>query len=249
MLYLDYHFIEIEEGKSYKILNSEIYHFWYDIPNRDLVRFILLIYSTENNFLNELKIDNKKQTLQIEKENDLYVYKIEVSSSYSISIYADFNLNSKDYINVEFQMKEDINEEKGLSSNAIGLIIMFSILGGILLIGIVARSIEVLLKKRKENEEKERKRKRLLKESKFRENAGNIYQLIVKDYTLINKVSSICNNIDKSIIIDDDVNEIDVVEDVNNGQFDNLHDYITPKSCCHLYHDKCCNNGNWNKKN
>lgn len=113
---------------------------------------------------------------------------------------------------------------------------MFSIIGGILLIGVVARIIEVLLKVRKENKEKERKRTMLLEEKKFRENARNIYQLIVKDYTLINKVCLICSNIDKSIIIDDDVNEIDVVEDINNGRFDNLHDYITPKSCCHLYH-------------
>ena len=252
VLYLDNRWIEIEEGKSYNILNSESYSFLYHNSNGDLDSFILLIYSTENNFLNKLKVENKIQNLQIEKENDLYVYKINVSlswdSKYYISIYANFNLNSKDFINVEFKIKEDINEEEGLSSTTIGLIIMFSIIGGILLIGVVARIIEVLLKVRKENKEKERKRTKLLEEKKFRENARNIYQLIVKDYTLINKVCLICSNIDKSIIIDDDVNEIDVVEDINNGRFDNLHDYITPKSCCHLYHDKCCDNENWNKR-
>ena len=160
MLYLDHSLIEIEEGKSYSILNSESYRFLYHNSNSDLHNFILLIYSTENNFLNKLRVEDKIQTLQIEKENDLYVYKINVSlswdSKYYISIYANFNLNSKDFINVEFKIKEDINEEEGLSSTTIGLIIMFSIIGGILLIGVVARIIEVLLKVRKENKEKER---------------------------------------------------------------------------------------------
>ena len=51
---------------------------------------------------------------------------------------------------------------------------MFSIIGGILLIGVVARIIEVLLKKRKENEEKERKRTKLL-EKKNLEKMLEIY--------------------------------------------------------------------------
>ena len=119
--------------------------------NDDISNIILSIYSEENNFLNELEIENHKIILQIEKENNLYLYKVNINlnwgSRYYISVKANFNLNSKDFINVNFKISEDINkEEKGNSSSSakIGLIIMFSILGGILLIGIIARELYVL---------------------------------------------------------------------------------------------------------
>lgn len=68
---------------------------------------------------------------------------------------------------------------------------MFSILGGILLIGIIARVVCIVLKKRKKIKLEEIKQMKLLQEEEFEEKARNIYQLIINDYTLIQKVSII----------------------------------------------------------
>ena len=255
VFYLDSPWFEIKEGNSYTILNSERYNFMIHNKNDDISNIILSIYSEENNFLNELEIENHKIILQIEKENNLYLYKVNINlnwgSRYYISVKANFNLNSKDFINVNFKISEDINkEEKGNSSSSakIGLIIMFSILGGILLIGIIARVVCIVLKKRKKIKLEEIKQMKLLQEEEFEEKARNIYQLIINDYTLIQKVCLICNEIDNTIITLDDNKEIDIIEDINNNRFSNILSYITPEKCCHLYHDKCCLKGNWDKK-
>ena len=251
VFYLDSPWFEIKEGNSYTILNSERYNFMIHNKNDDISNIILSIYSEENNFLNELEIENHKIILQIEKENNLYLYKVNINlnwgSRYYISVKANFNLNSKDFINVNFKISEDINkEEKGNSSSSakIGLIIMFSILGGILLIGIIARVVCIVLKKRKKIKLEEIKQMKLLQEEEFEEKARNIYQLIINDYTLIQKVCLICNEIDNTIITLDDNKEIDIIEDINNNRFSNILSYITPEKCCHLYHDKCCLKGN-----
>ena len=121
---------------------------------------------------------------------------------------------------------------------------MFSILGGILLIGIIARVVGIVLKKRKKIKLEEIKQMKLLQEEEFEEKARNIYQLIINDYTQIQKVCLICNEIDNTIITLDDNKEIDIIEDINNNRFSNILIYITPEKCCHLYHDKCCLKGN-----
>lgn len=36
------------------------------------------------------------------------------------------------------------------------------------------------------------------------------------------------------------VDEIDVIEDINNGKYENFFDYITQKRYKHFYHEDCC---------
>ena len=79
VFYLDSPWFEIKEGNSYTILNSERYDFMIHNKNDDISNIILSIYSEENNFLNELEIENHKIILQIEKENNLYLYKVNIN--------------------------------------------------------------------------------------------------------------------------------------------------------------------------
>ena len=41
--------------------------------------------------------------------------------------------------------------------------------------------------------------------------------------------------------------KIDVIEDINNGTFENFYDYIFPKKCNHSFHDDCCKKQKKNK--
>ena len=235
ILYLDNSWLKIkEEGSSYKILNSERYRFdfskYYD-DKKSIDRFILSIYSSENNFINELTIEDKKQELNIETESNLFVYNIEISPKFSVitnfdvTIYIKFNLNGKNFIDVELKIREEIDE----SSN-IGLIIFFSILGGILVIGILMFIIEKIIVGKKREKEERQKEEKLLTKKKFEEKMGNFYSLIQKDYTLIEKVCLLCTTMDEP---NNDVNyneEIDAIDDFNKGNYLNLYDFVFQKN-------------------
>lgn len=241
-----------EEGSSYKILNSEKYSFdfykYYD--NKKIDRFILSIYSSENNFINELTIENKKQNLNIEKEKNLFVYNIEISprfniiTRFEISVDIKFNLNSKDFIDVILKIRDETDE-----ADNTGLIIFLSILFGILAVGIILFIIEKIIVGKKREKEERLKEMKLLAQEKFKEKTKNFYSLIQKDYTLIEKVCLLCTNMDKS---NNNVNynnneEIDAIDDFNKGNYLNLYDFISPKECCHLFHDNCIHENDYIK--
>lgn len=111
--YLEEEFLRVNEGnklctKSLNILNSEpaIFEIYSKVDDQDY-KIILYIYCSENNFVKNLQIDEKKQKLEIDKEKDQYYYKINYNRrSYDITyLNATFNLNNKNYITITFKIK------------------------------------------------------------------------------------------------------------------------------------------------
>ena len=86
---------------------------------------------------------------------------------------------------------------------------------------------------------------KFLEDRKLRERAENLYSLIEKDFTLIEKVCLVCaqtdinDNNDNNNFDNNYNNENEIINDINNGNYFNLYDYITPKKCSHFFHDKC----------
>ena len=58
---------------------------------------------------------------------------------------------------------------------------------------------------------------------------------------MIEKICLLCANNDVNPLSKyyHSVDKIDVFEDINNGKYENLFDYITQKSFKHFYHENC----------
>ena len=106
-------FIEIKNKDSFLVLNSN-YNFM--ISNSYLsnenYRYIS-IYSSEKNFINEIKIKNSLQKFIIKNKDNLYFYNFNftIESSQTI-INIDFNLNARNYIIIYFEIEEHPPQEE-----------------------------------------------------------------------------------------------------------------------------------------
>jgi len=113
------------------------------------------------------------------------------------------------------------------------------------------------LKRRIEKKTESEREQKWLEECKERDKndkiANNIYSLIKKDFTKIARTCLFCTDDFYLDIVpkycDIDTNKIDVIDDINNGNFSDLYSYITPDKCCHSFHYDCCTKYNYNKEN
>ena len=74
---------------------------------------------------------------------------------------------------------------------------------------------------------------RLLNEKNALDKGADFYSRIQDDYSYINKVCILCNDLDNTIQSNSyyySHEQIDIIEDINNGTFENLYDYINPKN-------------------
>ena len=251
ILYLDYRVIEINQTVSYKFLNSENFEFKVEKPEKDRI-LNLGIFSEENNFIKEIYVGDKKINFEIKFENNKYIYNYikEYEGNYfPISPYhftIKFNTNNKPYITVGFNLNYEIMEDNTVK---ISLIIVFSVFGFFGLIAFLCRGLPCLIEcyrlKKKENREKE---------------ISNLYNLISKDFSLIEKICFIClkndhikfanstktenelmTTLNSDIIDDNDNNEnnFDIADDINKGRFKDFVSYVTPKKCTHFFHENC----------
>ena len=245
--------IDIRDNDVFMIANTNTYNFIY-IRDGSKKNINLTISSSKNNFINALKINNILQTLEVKNnggENFNYFYNI-IFSTYISEIKMDINFNY-DFLFIDFQIKEYIppkenKENNGLSTFGIIVIIVSALLIGIPLIISCLNKFNDFREKRKYRNECQ-----LIE---------NFYDLIRQDCEEINKVCLICFRNEKKMPIlneNDDDNKINfpkydynfnvyknyIIDDINNGIFISLLDYITPKKCEHLYHEKC---GNFKRK-
>ena len=66
------------------------------------------IYSSENNFVKQLQIEDKYQDLEIDTKKDQYYYEIDYTQKPSwqdTSLNINFNLNKKDYITITLNIE------------------------------------------------------------------------------------------------------------------------------------------------
>ena len=241
VLYLDEFHLEIKDGISYKILNSKEYEF--KINNKGL-EMSLSIYSSEDNFINKLYVRDNKKNLKIEKSKNLFVYNVKIDSYYeSTYIYIYFNLNNKQYINVEFKTEDNS------SNDFVALYVIFGVAFFIIFGCIFFRCY---IKRKIEKKEEDVKEKKLLEKNERDKKTGDIYSLIKKDFAKITRICLFCTG-DKYLDIEQNyydigINKIDIIEDINNGNFSDLYSYITPDKCCHSFHYDCCTKYNFNKE-
>lgn len=94
-------------------------------------------------------------------------------------------------------------------------------------------------------------RRSLLKEKNAEKKSSDFYSKIEVDINYINKICVLCCDLDNIIQNYDSKyyysDKIDVIEDINNGTFENFYDYIFPKKCNHSFHDDCCKKQKKNK--
>ena len=241
--------IDIKDNDFFMITNTNTYNFIY-IRDGSKKNINLTISSSKNNFINTLKINNILQTLEVKnnmEQNFNYFYNI-IFSTYKSEIKFDINFNT-DFLFIDFQIKEYIpqkenKEDKGLSVIGIILIIVIFLFFGMPFILSCLNKLNDFREKRKYRNECQ-----LIE---------NFYDLIRQDCEEINKVCLICFRNEKKMPIlneNDDDNKINfskydynfnvhknyIIDDINNGIFTSLLDYITPKKCEHLYHKKCAN--------
>ena len=69
----------------------------------------IAIYSTENNFINSIIIENKEQNLEIKRYNDKYFYNFfSTNTDGEINIEINFNLNENEYLIIDFEIDYNI---------------------------------------------------------------------------------------------------------------------------------------------
>ena len=250
----------IKNGQTIKILNSEIIPF--TISFKDSEYIILSIYSSENNFIEQLKLKEDLQNLEIHKNNDKYYYNFKFENEYYNNIInIKFNLNSKDYIIVNFEIQ--------YKYSLIWLYILLLCIGCVAFIIIIRNKdkiieiIEKICKKcphekrkkerldkiEKELREVERKKKllkekekeeKLLEKEKYLAKISDLYNSIKNNYSNLNQVCLICLKGYFSIkCFPDENDKIDIIDEINKGKFDNFKQYITPEKCEHFYHKNC----------
>ena len=247
ILYLDNSYIEIKDGDSFTIINSDTYIFKIDNDNdnnkKDNMK--LEISSDENNFIKKIKIGNSYKTLNI-KKGTYYTYTFSFTPGILYTyLYINFNLNSKEILNVYFSVKR----EKADKDYDWVYVLMFP-LGVFLFIILyfVYRFCRLKMKEKKEQKDEEIK---LVEKKILLSEVSDLYSQIEKDYTLINKVCLFCRKNDVLYLEDNYYNnkENEFIDDINNGTFENLFDYITPKKCSHLYHEDCCKKNKIKREN
>ena len=117
--YLKINYFEVNRDnklftQSFNILNEETVQFqiYNSLDNsysdgKDS-KMTIYLYSSENNFVKELKIDRKYQELEIDKKKDQYYYKIgytQKASRYNNQLNITFNLNNNNYIAITIKIK------------------------------------------------------------------------------------------------------------------------------------------------
>ena len=257
--YLDQKIIDIDPNVFYKILNSEKFEFKVNKPEKNRI-LKLSIFSEENNFIKEIYLGNEKIDFEIKNENNKYIYNYfqEYEGNYfPINPYhftIKFNTNNKPYITVGFNLNYEIMENKAVKYS---LIIVFSVFGFLGLIAFLCRGLPCLIRLYE-----------LKKKEKRKEEINNLYHLISKDFSLIEKICFVClkndqinfSNLNKkenelittlnSNIIDDNDNDnnnevnnnknnFEIADDINKGRFQDLLSYVTPKKCTHFFHENC----------
>ena len=256
--FLDKSSIEINNGYSLKIINSKNYEFI--INNNDFksldTNIILYINSTSNNFIKSLKINHSSKTINIEQKDNDYFYKIsffpeEKNKLFDINVDIIFNLDSQDYIIVKFKV-ETIAPKKKSYLFVIGIVVPIVLLPIIYIL--IKYYCKVYKDKKKEEYNKIKKDMKLLEEKNALDKGSEFYSRIKDDYSYINKICVLCNDLDDTVPIDYedsyyyDHKEINIINDINNGEFENFYDYVTPKKCYHSFHDGCCKkNRNYKK--
>ena len=251
--------VEINDKDSFLVLNSETYKFMITESNLKRYKYMnMTIYSSENNFINKIKIKNSYQNeLIIKNNNNSYFYNFDFYiDSYPTNFDINFNLNSKENIIVYFEMKE-LLPPKEKNNNKGNYVILGIVMGFffIIFVCVICRIAPVIYEKYKNKKENEQK---LLGKIKQEELMADFCKQIWEDYEKINKVCLLCFNEknysrmnslgDININFDDeyflDYNKSNtnyIINDINNGTFTNFIEYITPKKCPHLYHKKCGN--------
>lgn len=255
LYFLNKSYIEIKSGLSFEIINSKNYHF--DIINDDdsTAKIHLIINSTSHNFIRNLSINEKSKSLNIERKNNYYLYKISFTPEpdrtyYYIDIF--FNLISESYINVGFMVETEKKIEEKDSHTTTIVIVVLIVLAPILFY--LGRRYWIKYKEKKKEEYEDNKwRRRLLKEETAKNKSSDLYSKIQDDINYINKICVLCCDLDNVIQNNDsryyNSDKIDVIDDINNGNFENFYDYIFPKKCNHSFHDDCCKKQKKNKNN
>ena len=103
--------IDIFNNKeSFLISSSELYTFRFKNPSKNDLD--ITIYSTENNFINKLTISYFLINLEIKRDNNKYFYNFIQKTNNEIVLNINFNLNTAEYIMVDFDIKNYIPLEK-----------------------------------------------------------------------------------------------------------------------------------------
>jgi hypothetical protein len=108
-----YQSIIIYKKDTLIISTTSIYNLIYEDTAQTF--FNITLYSKENNFIEKISIQKYGPTLDIKKDrNNLYYYEFAYSSNHEGRIYFDiyFNLAQKDYILVEFDIRNNLTPDK-----------------------------------------------------------------------------------------------------------------------------------------
>ena len=119
--------------KSFKILNSELMSLNLIVQIKmENKAYTITLYSSENNFIDKLRIGEKDQDLRINKTDDQYFYKFNYSQKESFNytnLDINFNLNNQKYITITIIITTTIpNKEKMSWVYIIIIILVTSIL-------------------------------------------------------------------------------------------------------------------------
>jgi len=95
--------ISLKKKESILVSTTTTYQFVYNDTSKKDVN--IAIYSTENNFINSIKIQGVNQNLEIKKYNDKYFYNF-FSTNTNGEIYFKiiFNFNEKEYMIIDFEI-------------------------------------------------------------------------------------------------------------------------------------------------
>ena len=104
-------YLSLNKKDSILISTSDTYKFVYNETSKKDMD--IAIYSTENNFINGIKIENKEQNLEIKRYNDKYFYNFfSTNTDGEINIEINFNLNENEYLIIDFEIDYNIPPEK-----------------------------------------------------------------------------------------------------------------------------------------
>ena len=104
-------YLSLNKKDSILISTSDTYKFVYNETSKKDMD--IAIYSTENNFINSIKIEDKKQNLEIKRYNDKYFYNFfSTNTDGEINIEINFNLNENEYLIIDFEIDYNIPPEK-----------------------------------------------------------------------------------------------------------------------------------------